>query len=123
MLLLAALASFGIAGAIATSSQEPEARPNVVLVFTDDQDLMFDSCTRAMPFTSSFVGAGGAAFSNFFAHTPVCCPSRGEMLTGRYLHNMKPSDPDERSCMRLRVDDAFHNSTWVRALQVSSVSV
>lgn len=53
----------------------------------DDQDLVFDSL-RAMPFTTKFF-AGGATFSNAFAHTPVCCPSRGEILTGRYLHNLK----------------------------------
>ena len=48
---------------------------------------MFDSL-RAMPFTTKFF-AGGATFSNAFAHTPVCCPSRGEILTGCYLHNLK----------------------------------
>ena len=33
-------------------------KPNVVLVFTDDQDLLFDS-TKALPFASDFIGAQG----------------------------------------------------------------
>ena len=68
------------------------AKPKIVLVLTDDQDLLFDSM-RAMPFTTSFLGQGGVSFSNFFAHTPVCCPSRGELLSGRYLHNTSVSFP------------------------------
>ena len=34
---------------------------------------------------------------NFFIHTPVCCPSRSELVTGRYLHNVK-LPVDERQC-------------------------
>ena len=44
--------------------------PNLILLLTDDQDLLFDSM-RAMPFTTSVLGAEGATFDNFFAHTPV----------------------------------------------------
>ena len=31
----------------------------------------------------------GSHATNFFIHTPICCPSRAETMTGRYLHNVK----------------------------------
>eukprot|EP01051_Picozoa_sp_SAG22_P020650 SAG22_NODE_4258_length_1325_cov_1.500000_1_plen_306_part_01 len=74
--------------------------PNIALILTDDQDLLFDSM-RALPFTSHWVGAEGAGFTKFFAHTPVCCPSRGELMTGRYLHNLKAANATVSTCMRL----------------------
>eukprot|EP00755_Sulcionema_specki_P035201 Sspe_Gene.2428::Locus_806_Transcript_1_1_Confidence_1.000_Length_1824::g.2428::m.2428/K01137/GNS; N-acetylglucosamine-6-sulfatase len=31
----------------------------------------------------------GSTADNFYIHTPICCPSRSETFTGRYLHNVK----------------------------------
>ena len=42
--------------------------------------------------TDALLGAQGATARNWFIHTPVCCPSRAEILTGRYLHNVRTSD-------------------------------
>ena len=42
-----------------------------------------------MPKTESLMFAQGAHASRFVIHTPVCCPSRSETWTGRYLHNVK----------------------------------
>ena len=75
-------------------------QPNVVLLLTDDQDLLFDSTSLAMPFTKKLLGGGGATFVNAFAHTPVCCPSRGQILTGKYMHNLKAPGSDVSTCMR-----------------------
>lgn len=34
----------------------------------------------------------GVTFSNFHVNTPVCCPSRINLLTGRYTHNTNLTD-------------------------------
>lgn len=31
------------------------------------------------------------------SHTPICCPSRSETVTGRYLHNVH-TPPKEEQC-------------------------
>lgn len=59
-------------------------RPNVLIIVTDDQ--RFDSLL-VMPKTKRLITDKGVAFTNAFATTPACCPSRASIFTGQYVHN------------------------------------
>lgn len=37
--------------------------------------------------TKALFMEGGATFENFFVTTPICCPSRISLLSGRWAHN------------------------------------
>jgi len=86
------------------STQLQVVKPNILLVLTDDLDLTLEG-TMALPKTKALIGDQGVTAENWFVHTPVCCPSRAEILTGRFFHNLKtPSlHSEEPSCMRVAV--------------------
>lgn len=64
--------------------EEPDPRPNVLIVITDDQrgDAMW-----VLPRTKRQFEQGGVRFTQAFATTPLCCPSRASIFTGMYAHN------------------------------------
>ncbi len=76
--LLAALAGIVPAAGAAT------ARPNVVVIETDDQTV---ADLASMPHTRRLIGGAGATFANAVVSLSQCCPSRATFLTGRYAHN------------------------------------
>jgi N-acetylglucosamine-6-sulfatase len=65
---------------------EARERPNIILVYTDDQDAASFNA-RHMPQTTRLLGEQGTVFSDFIVTTPLCCPSRASLLTGNYPHN------------------------------------
>ncbi len=79
------------AAALAVTASSPEdtaeaakARPNVVLIMTDDQTVEDMS---VMTRTRRVLGQRGTTFSRSFVSFPLCCPSRATTQTGRYSHN------------------------------------
>ena len=71
-------------------------RPNIVWFLTDDQDQMLGASfpelkpgIGPMPRTRKVLQHKGSTAERFYVHTPICNPSRGELLSGRYFHNIK----------------------------------
>jgi arylsulfatase A-like enzyme len=62
-------------------------KPNIILLLTDDQDIVTHSLDY-MPTLNRLLIERGTKFNNAFVHTPLCCPSRMSILSGRYLHNI-----------------------------------
>ena len=62
-----------------------KSRPNFVFIQTDDQ-ARWDMI--AMNKTVRLIADQGASFANYMVNTPICCPSRTEIFSGRYYHNV-----------------------------------
>lgn len=81
-----ALLLLGSLGGSDAPSKAP--RPNVILILTDDQDLVLGSLDF-MPRTRDLIARQGLTFTNHFVPLSLCCPSRATILTGLYPHNHK----------------------------------
>lgn len=97
-LMLLLISSFVLSSIVTGARGTPVAsKPNIVMFLTDDQDqILGGSFPRAaadgatpMPKTKLLMEDGGAMAMNFHIHTPICNPSRSELLSGRYFHNIK----------------------------------
>ncbi|XP_052802296.1 N-acetylglucosamine-6-sulfatase-like isoform X1 [Mya arenaria] len=62
------------------------SKPNIVFVLTDDQDVTMGG-QLPMVKTKKLIGDNGVIFTNMFTTSPLCCPSRSSIMTGRYVHN------------------------------------
>jgi arylsulfatase A-like enzyme len=76
--------------------QEKPKKPNIVLFLTDDQDVVTGSLDY-MPILKRVLIERGTKFNNAFVHTPICCPSRMSILSGKYLHNLGRGKPMNNS--------------------------
>jgi arylsulfatase A-like enzyme len=66
--------------------QSQKERPNVVILFTDDQGTLDANCYGSTDLVTPNIdklAATGVRFTQAYAHT-VCCPSRAALLTGRH---------------------------------------
>jgi N-acetylglucosamine-6-sulfatase len=68
------------------SASKAAAKPNVIFIYTDDQNLA-DFKPRYMPRTFKLIADPGTYFDDYVVATPLCCPSRATYMTGDYPHN------------------------------------
>jgi N-acetylglucosamine-6-sulfatase len=91
---LMSLGAFAAATAMALGAAKPSpalaapapsaARPNVVVVMTDDQDFRSMS---TLPNVRKLIGDRGTQFTTSLVNYPLCGPSRSTFLSGEYAHN------------------------------------
>jgi arylsulfatase A-like enzyme len=83
---LPALRYRGLAALAAEAPQPKAARPNILIIFTDDQgyaDLACFGNTKNRTPRMDRLAREGTRFTSFYAQA-VCGPSRSALLTGRY---------------------------------------
>jgi len=92
----ALLACLGVALVLGHVEASPAARPNFVVIQTDDQNA---ATVRArmrghvggfrpvMPKAIRQIVGKGTEFRNYYASSPVCSPSRASLLSGQYPWN------------------------------------
>jgi len=87
--ILSMAIAFGCLASLSVVAQQQKAkgRPNVLIIYTDDQGTLDAHCYGANDlFTPGIdrLAKEGVRFTGFYAAAPVCSPSRASLLTGRY---------------------------------------
>ena len=72
------------------------ARPNIVVVLTDDVPAMDDRLWSYMPTMSEMFLNHGTSFTDFHVEAPLCCPGRAGFLTGQHAFNNGVTHNDAR---------------------------
>lgn len=63
-----------------------EQRPNIILILADDLDEKLGTI-QYMPNLQTYMVDRGTTVEDFLITTPMCCPSRINLLRGQYTHN------------------------------------
>jgi len=80
---------FSATGARHTASQSGKSRPNILFIFPDQLRAQALGCLGNADVKTPNIdrlAAEGVLFKQTFANTPVCCPARANLLTGKYAH-------------------------------------
>jgi len=100
------------APAPAPSATPTPARPNFVLVVTDDLDV---PTTDRMPRLQEFARQG-LSFTRSYVAQPLCGPSRASILTGQYAHNhgVLHNDTPNGGFATFRQSEGSTLATWLK---------
>ena len=87
-------------------------KPNFVVVLTDDVDVLLGGID-GMPNLLDSMRTHGRSFDAAYVNTPICCPSRTALLSGRYGHNLQEK---AHGWCGAFTGFPLENHTWVTAL-------
>jgi arylsulfatase A-like enzyme len=92
-----------------------QGQPNILVILTDDQ--RFDTM-GVMPRTLRWFGQEGVQFPDAYVTTPLCCPSRASIMTGRFVHNHKVRNNYEAPTLdqRQTVQRYLHDAGYFTAI-------
>ena len=79
------LGAAGVSLFVPSDASAQTSKPNVVIIYTDDQGTLDAGCFGSNDIHTPNIDAlaeRGVRFTQSYAHT-VCCPSRSQLLTGR----------------------------------------
>ena len=98
--------------AAAAATAAAPARPNIVLITTDD---MRRTDLRWMPETSNLLADRGVKLTGFISNHPLCCPARAEILTGQHSHNNGVrNNVGPRGGYKALAQPGNHVATWLK---------
>jgi arylsulfatase A-like enzyme len=100
--------------ALAACRRESAPPPHLVLILADDLNV---SDLDALPAVRRRLQEGGTRFASAFVTTPLCCPSRATLLTGRYAHNhgVVGVGPPDGGAPAFRDQEGSTLATWLQA--------
>ncbi len=102
------------AASCSAAQDQGQVKPNVVIIFTDDQGTLDANCFGSTDLHTPAIDSlarEGVRFTQAYAHT-VCCPARAMLLTGRH---------PQRSNVNTWVQERIHgpDSLNMRASEVT----
>lgn len=71
--------------------KENAQKPNIIMIMTDDQDLLMNS-VQYQPAVLKQFRDEGTFFERHYCTIAQCCPSRVSLLTGKAAHNTNVTD-------------------------------
>src|SRR6185436_19134283 len=83
--------SAALVGVNQAAAAETPTRPNIVVLFTDDQGYGDVGCFGAKAFKTpnlDRMAAEGTRFTSFYVAQPVCTASRAALMTGSYSNRV-----------------------------------
>jgi N-acetylglucosamine-6-sulfatase len=131
MVRLVAACLFALAIGLAGGAPPVDAKPNVVLIQTDDQTLQQlyarDASGRPiMPNVLRQIAGAGVTFDRYYVTYPICCPSRASLLTGLYVHNHRVlinRPPYGYPAFRRSPAFRYNLATWLREAGYDTIHV